>query len=493
MSTASCYPPPRPCRGGHVLLIVLLSLSAIVAIVGLVFDGGLIMSDAQNLQHASDAGATAGAMDLLLDKTPATATSTATSYLREMNDLADARVTVNIPPLGGSYTGREGFLEVIATRDYRTRFMHIAGAMPLQAFTARSVAGYQPATAAAAIMALDPNPPPTTLNAIPLVLPAYPAILGGLEVLGAGAVRVNGAVLVNTTWGGVDEEGQPAGDGPGPPYGISCTPALALSRLLARDIRVAGGVDNPTNYGNYAAGESSPLQANRLPVPDPLRTLPVPSLVVDPSNVSDQPEGGRQVATLPLITTTLQPGVYEWIEVISGQVVFEPGVYVIRGVNPLTGIGLNIAGGSVTANGVLFYLTNSPAYDAASGAPDEGDGDTVPGSSLAGGSLPSVVINATLAGSNFSPLNDPGSPFDQMLIYQRRMDRRPIVVVHQGLLGGGSVAGRMYAKWGHVLFLGAGTYDVAIVAGTVRLVTAIGMTISPSAPLPPAQDVYLVE
>ena len=56
-------------------------------------------------------------------------------------------------------------------------------------------------------------------------------------------------------------------------------------RLDARDIRVAGGVDNPTNYGSYAAGGGSPLQANRLPVPDPFRMLAVPSLSADPANV----------------------------------------------------------------------------------------------------------------------------------------------------------------------------------------------------------------
>ncbi|HEV2971729.1 MAG TPA: hypothetical protein VGY55_17255, partial [Pirellulales bacterium] len=160
--------------------------------------------------------------------------------------------------------------------------------------------------------------------------------------------------------------------------------------------------------------------------------------------------------------------------------------------NPLTHVALNVVAGSVTANGVLFYVTNSTNYDATIGDPDNGDGETRPTSSMAG-MIPSVIINAALPGSSYSPLADPTSPFNGMLIYQRRADPRPIVVAQESLLGAGSLSGAFYAKWGHVLFTGTGAYNVRIVAGTARLITALGMTITPSPLLPPAQDVYLVE
>ena len=92
-----------------------------------------------------------------------------------------------------------------------------------------------------------------------------------------------------------------------------------------------------------------------------------------------------------------------------------------------------------------------------------------------------------------SGLDDAGSPFDGMIVYQRRRDYRPIVVAHQGALLGGSFAGRIYAKWGHVVLIGNSTYDVSIVAGSARLVAIADMTLAPSVRLPPAQDVFLVE
>jgi hypothetical protein len=479
---------------GKVLVLVLISLSSILGILGLVFDAGLLTSDSQDLHHATDAAATAGAMDLLLGKAPASATATAISYVSGLNGLADAQTTVNIPPLQGVFAGQSSYVEVVASRVYKTRLIHMLGANSQQTFSTRSVAGYRPSTTGAAIVVLDPNPSAISINGIPPMLPTYPALIAGLEVLGLGTVGVDGAVLVNTTWGGVDENGNPAGTSSGPPYGISCTPLVSLTHLNARDIRVVGGVDSPSNYGNFSSGKKSPLRANRLAVPDPYQSLPVPTTVSDPAHVNAQLRGGVQVVALPLVgQTVLQPGVYDWIEVVSGQVTFSPGVYIIRSVNPLSGIALNVLAGTVTANGVLFYITNAANYDATTGAPDNDDGSSRPAQSLPTGSIPSVLINATLPGSTYAPLNDPASPFNGLLVYQRRADLRPVVIVQDNLLAAGSLSGALYAKWGHVLFTGSGAYDLKIVAGTVRLVSVLGMTLSPGSLLPPAHDVYLVE
>ena len=45
-------------------MFVLICCTAIFGILGLIVDAGLMMSDSQNLQAATDAAATAGAMDL---------------------------------------------------------------------------------------------------------------------------------------------------------------------------------------------------------------------------------------------------------------------------------------------------------------------------------------------------------------------------------------------------------------------------------------------
>jgi Flp pilus assembly protein TadG len=483
-------------RLGMIVVFLVVALPAIIGIVGLVFDAGLLVADSRTLQHAVDAGATAAAMDVLMGE-PDEAEATASEYVRQFNHAADANLTVNRPPASGPFSGRNGFVEVITERPFRTRFLHALGAADTNTMRTRAVAGVRDATEGAAIVVLDPEPRAIDIVGLPvtLPLPALPELLGGLEVLGQGTVRVDGAVLVNTAWGGVDQDGNPVGEASGPPYGVSCTPLLGLTRLRARDIRVVGGVDNPAYYTDFEANQPSPLQANRLPSPDPYQELPVPTTGADSANVESTYRGTADVIGVPLVTPprVLQPGVYDWIQVVSGDVVFQPGVYIIRSVHPVTQIGLNVVGGNVTANGVMFYITDTAGYSATTGGPDGDDLENAPTATPPLSLVPSVVINAALFGS-WSPITDSQSPFDGMLLYQRRHDQRPIVVAHQNLLLGGSISGTIYAKWGHVLFVGsATTYDVRLVAGSVRILTVAGSTFAPGNLLPPAQDVYLVE
>jgi hypothetical protein len=215
--------------------------------------------------------------------------------------------------------------------------------------------------------------------------------------------------------------------------------------------------------------------------------------VSDPANVVSVNHGGVRVTGLPISPwTNLSPGVYDWIEVVSGRVRFLPGVYVIRGINPITQIALNLLAGQVQGDGVMFYITNSAAYSVASGLPDGADGETAPPAPGVLTLLPSAVINLLLPGSYLNGLESPGSPFDGMVVYQRRADRRPIAIV-TSLLSGPAISGSVYAKWGHVILATNGTMDATFVAGTMRIVTVLPTTISPQRPLPPAQDVFLLE
>jgi hypothetical protein len=306
-------------------------------------------------------------------------------------------------------------------------------------------------------------------------------------------VRVDGAVLVNTEWSGRDENGDSVGEGPSPPWAICSLNLLTDGRLRARDIRVVGGVDNPNYYAHFTSGQPSPLFAGKLPVPDPLTSLPAPTLVSDAANVVNVDRGGIRITGLPISPWTyLSPGIYDWIEVVSGRVRFQPGVYIIRGTNPITGIGLNLLAGQVQGDGVMFYITNSAGYSAASGLPDGADGESVPPAPGVLTLLPSAVINLLLPGSFLQGLDAPGSPFDGMVVYQRRADRRPVAIV-TSLLSGPAISGTVYAKWGHVILATNGTMDASFVAGTMRIVTVLPTTISPQRPLPPAEDVFLLE
>lgn len=198
---------------------------------------------------------------------------------------------------------------------------------------------------------------------------------------------------------------------------------------------------------------------------------------------------------LPLLSppVVLSPGVYEWIEVLSGRVNFEPGVYVIRGKHPVTQLSLCMLAGQINAQGVMFYITNSSGYSTANGLPDALDLNNSPPSSDVTNLLPAAVINMGLLGSSYSGISDAQSPFKGVLVYQRRHDRRPIVLVQENLLGPGVVKGTIYSKWGHVILAGKGPCKARFVAGTMRIVALLDMQIEPSDLLPPAQDVYLVE
>jgi Flp pilus assembly protein TadG len=482
-------------RSGAVLATVAVTLPVLVGVVGLVIDTSILLATHRNLQSVADAAATSAAMAIYQGGNAAAATSAATVSVQSDNALANATVTVNTPPAAGQYAGVAGYVEVTVTQQASTYFIQILGASSLQTVSATSVSGAQPSTAGAAVVLLDPSPPGITVNLAP-VAPlslTLPPLLGGLQVLGLGPLIVNGAVLDNNQNGGVDQNGNPAGVGPAPPYAASCTPLISLTAVQASNIRVVGGVDNPNNFGSLTPGQSSPLKCNMLPVPDPFSSLPVPTTAVDPNNVVATNYGGVQVISLPLLgTTTLNPGVYDWIEVVSGTVVFKPGVYIIRNVNPLTQIALSVVAGQVQANGVMFYVTNSTNYSATSGAPDSGDGTTSPPGGSLGTLLPSVVI-ASLLGSSYSGLNDPTSPFNGMLFFQRRIDRRPIVLADETLILGGSLSGTVYAKYGQLIFAANGTYNLQLVAGSMLFLNVLECTLQPSNLMAPAQDVYLVQ
>jgi hypothetical protein len=556
------------------------------------------------LQSATDAAATAAATELRLGHNAASATDMARELL-DANDWESANVTVNIPPETGPFAGRNGYVEVTTDAPYQSKFMNIIDHVATRTIRSRAVAGADDVTDGAAFVVLDPDPMAVSIPSsdevmgeIPeedvsdqfvtglglnglvaglglggnstqvrnnltsalsslvldavetaladatseLDLPAAPALTAGFEAEGLGQVRVDGAVLVNNEWGGLDEHGEQVGEesGIGGLYhAVSCMPILPTTQLLARDIRVVGGVDDPNNYRNFDAGGSSPLQANRMPVPDPFQALPSPSassddnvsaamhspshavvVSVGPSSLQGPlqttvrnsvlgPLGPLLSALLtpivgPLVDSTVEsiltpqsltPGVYDSITVISvGEVRFEPGVYIIRNTSPLTEMSLCVVGGWIQAEGVLFYITNSAAYDGSTGAPDSSDNAATSPPNPLLSSKPSVLLAPLLPGSSISGLDDAASPFDGMLVYQRRMDRRPIVIGATKLVGGGDISGTIYSKWGHVLFLGGqGTYDVRIVAGTLRVLTVLTSTFAPSQLLPAAQDVLLVE
>ncbi len=484
-------------RCGKILVFLVLLLPTLFGVLGLIIDGSRLMTESGIAQHAADAAAISAAMALRRGEGASAAVQHAVACVQSHHGLAAADVEVEIPPSSGPFAGQAGHAEVHVSQQIPSHFIQVLNGVHTRTIRAQAVAGREAATAGAAIVVLDPSPPGIDLPPIAgLVLPSLPSLhLGGLEVLGLGRLNVNGAVLVNTEWGGVDEHGDPAGKDLLLRAGLTAMPILPLTKLRARDIRVVGGVDNERNYGPYVSGDPAPLRANALPVPDPFRDLPVPTTATDPANVRSTSRGGVTVIGIPLLglPTTLQPGVYDYIQVVTGKVIFQPGVYIIRGKNPLTNIPLQIIGGEVRAEGVMFYITDSTSYSATTGSPDRNDGEITPAAPGLGTVLPSAVINAGLLGSRYSPLNSPGSPFHGLLIYQRRTDRRIIVIARDQLLANSTFSGTIYGKWGHLVITGMGTFNSRFVVGSMRFVNVLDCEISPSSLLPAEDDVQIVK
>ncbi|MBA2112944.1 pilus assembly protein TadG-related protein [Bremerella alba] len=490
----------KKARCGKVLVFLAVLLPTLFTLLLLVLDGSNLTASFRDVQQVADTAALSGADELFFGSTASEVEQVAREFAEANVSTTSATIEVNCPPLSGNFAGSSNHVEVILRDAVRNSFGSSSLGNEETTISARSVAGLKAVTDDSAIIVLDDDPPPFALSPVLPIVPSLPAILGGMEVLGIGRVTVDGAVIVNTDWGGVDEHGDNVGENGLPPYGISCLPILPLAKLAATDIRTTGGVDRLQNYSKYGgSGADSVLQAKRRPVPDPFRGIPVPTVSSDPSNVKADFHGGRTIVGLPLIgpPIKLRPGVYEWITVLTGRVEFEPGVYIIRNSDPLTQISLTILAGQVQADGVMFYITDNAGYSPNSGSPDAFDGETRPddGGLLADvlGLLPSAVVNVGLLGSDIRPISDSGSPFDGFSFYQRRMDRRPMVFVQENLLGNGSLEGNIYSKWGHVILAGKGTFDARFVVGTLRIIALLNMDIRPSVDLPPAYDVYLAE
>lgn len=428
----------RRARTGAVLVQVAIILPALLGLVGLVIDGGLLMARYRKAQTAADAAAIATAKELLEGRSDATAISVGSSYAIDYNDLPGATVTINIPPSSGPFAGDRAYAEAVVTAPQQTWFIQVLGVNRQQGVQARSVAGSQPVTPSAGVIVLDPAARP------------------GLGVSGGGTLSVNGGVLVNSEGGGVDENGASVNNG-------STGYAAAASNngvFLASDIQVVGGVNTPANFRNIDPGNSdSPLHANALPQLDPLLYLPVPT-VANGANPIEYPAvsvSGNQ-------NVTLWPGVYPSISIIGGTVTFEPGIYVIRGG------ALKITEQNVTAQGVMFYVTGND-YNVLTGLPDALDLDIPPPAS-GNATFGSVTINA---GLKFGAYKNPSSPFDGMLFYQRRRNTQTFNI--QGNSASGNLAGTIYAKWAPIKIAGQGTYDAQFVvasldvtgSGTVRI------------------------
>ena len=332
--------PASACLGserGAAALYAALVLPVFVGAGGLAVDVASWYSAKRTMQTGVDAAAYAAALDLArqgLDQAPDLTAMRAVANDAAGRNGVGVAVTLNVPPLSGPSAGDPQSVEVIVTEPAPLYFtgLFLAAAPPI---TTRAVA--KAVVSDACVWAL------------------HPSAKGALTVSGTAEVDLNCGMVVNSNH-------QDAAIDQG---GTSC--------LSATSISVAGG---------YSGSCVSPAPEVETPdYGDPLSSLEEPSFGGCDHNSKVSVSSGESV--------TLLPGVYCKGISINGDVVFEPGLYV------LDGDGLDIQSNAVVSNGensfggVTFYLTGSGSKYADISISSGSDVRLTPATS---GDLPNVLI-----------------------------------------------------------------------------------------------------
>jgi hypothetical protein len=205
-------------------------------------------------------------------------TAAANGYV---NDGVQSIVTVNSPPLSGSYAGQANCFEVIVQSNISASFGAIFTGQPMKVI-GRAVARGRPRNIG--VMALNRSG------------------AGTFKTTGIGAfVVLNAPIYVNSTDPAAFQQ-----NGIGP--------------VTASSFQVVGGY---TSSGLLLG----PMNTGVLPFPDPLATYPFPN------PASNTTRSASQLKINSLLPTILQPGVYVGGISISGAsiVTMLPGVYVMDG------------------------------------------------------------------------------------------------------------------------------------------------------------------
>ncbi len=415
---------PRP-RGMALLMFVLLML-ALLGMVGLTVDYGLMLVTYRQTQNAADAAALAAAVDLASGKPSGAAQATGTTYGQGYNNMANAP-TINIPPSSGPHsTGPTNghYAEAIVSYPFQTSFIGVLGANASQTITARAVAGWEPQSAADGVIALSTSGT-------------------GINVGGGANLAVNGSIVVNS---------------------MDSSTAVSVSgdsHIYTNSIDVAGAVSGDLSIQGYPSGGGTGglTQNTGDQTADPLSGLAVPTKsngvqasFYQYTDIGDQwvqsTTASPQAVTINNATpVTLNPGIYKSITVSDGaSVTFNAGIYVLEDG------GLTISSSTATGSGVMFYNTAS-TYNSSTGAD--------------GGGASYGMINISSSTVTLSAINNSGDTYDGMLFFQDRSNTQTVTM--SGNSGSSNLSGTIYAPAANLNISGAGNWGAQFIVSTVTV------------------------
>ena len=318
--------PFQKARVAAVAVQVALTLTALMGILAIVVDGGLLLLLRRVQQGAADSAALAYAAAKGTGATDANALNSALAIAAangNANDGTKSLITPNktdssgnplhgiwSPPISGNFKGKAGYVEVVLEYDQGRLFSSLLGTGTLPV-PGRAVASWNSTVNywGVSILALGSSGTDVTDAAAQITVPG--------PIISNSNISVNGIGQMTSTSGPIDYMGTASGKGYSP------------------------------SPSKVTTATSDPLAS--LAAPDP-STLTVRS--TSTKNIN----GG---------SVTLQPGVYEGgISIQSNATVtLNPGVYYLEG----GGLTIQSSGTTVTGNGVLLYngetngATNNPA------------------------------------------------------------------------------------------------------------------------------------
>jgi Putative Flp pilus-assembly TadE/G-like len=307
---------PGGTRRGMVAAQVALSLTALIGVMALLVDGGLLLSERRHAQATADAAALAGASDLYekwntyAGTDPGSARASALNVAASnsyANDGTNSTVTINIPPVAGNFIGKAGYVEAIVTWKQKRGFSRIFSTANIPV-SARAVARGVAA----------PGSSSSGLPGILLLDPSKTALTG----VGNGTVDVTDPKGYTGTGGAiyVDSTG---------PTAVSLKGNADVS---APSIYIAQTGSAPS--GVTATGGGG-INMGATPLADPLSHIPAPTAANPPSGIS--------VVSLP--------------NGITGSTALASNTIYLVGGN-----GISLQGNAtLTGTNVMLYLTGSNA------------------------------------------------------------------------------------------------------------------------------------
>jgi Flp pilus assembly protein TadG len=296
---------------GQILVLFCFGLVVLMGFLALAVDIGLLWSDRRHMQTAADAAAVAGAVALGEGNSDnmqnaaagAAALNSFTATPETYSGPNPVTVTINNPPLSGTYKGNSAYVEAIIDQPQTTFFLRALGYATVDVST-RAVSGQ--ISGPACIYAIDPS------------------AADALEESGGATITANCGIIVDSD---------------------STTAAIDLSggktKLVGSSIGVVGGVTD-TGGSSFSPAPITGI----APLPDPLSYLQPPTLGSCMTGLSESNATSGNGGAIG-------PGTYcSGIKVSGGNTLnLSSGTYILTGSN-----GLNVSGGSnIIGSSVTIY------------------------------------------------------------------------------------------------------------------------------------------